>query len=103
VRSVAIYFYIMAVGFATAGLTASFVQLMSGEPLRFQLAPDSVLASLGGVLLRVVAGPAILMRNAWRGMVFERRPKGWFGASAGIAALWSLFIGTLLLDLILKL
>ncbi len=99
----AVYLYIMAVGFAAAGLTASFVQLVSGEQLRFQLAPDSVLASLGGVLLRIIAGPVILMRNAWRGMILERRPKGWFGASAGVAALWSLFIGTLLLDLIFKL
>ena len=99
---VAIYLYITAVGFVAAGLLASFVQLVSGEPMRFRIEPDSMLASIGGVLLRVLAGPAILMRNAWRGMVVERRPMGWFGASLAIAAVWSLFSGALLLDLIMN-
>jgi hypothetical protein len=103
VRWVAVYLYITAVGFVAAGLLASFVQLISGEPMRFRIEPDSVLASIGGVLLRVLAGPAILMRNAWRGMVIERRPMGWFGASLAIAALWSLFSGAVLLDLIMTL
>lgn len=102
-RWVAVYLYITAVGFVAAGLLASFVQLISGEPMRFRIEPDSVLASIGGVLLRVLAGPAILMRNAWRGMVIERRPMGWFGASLAIAALWSLFSGAVLLDLIMTL
>ena len=102
-RWVAVYLYITAVGFVAAGLLASFVQLISGEPMRFRIEPDSVLASIGGVLLRVLAGPAILMRNAWRGMVIERRPMGWFGASLAIAALWSLFSGAVLLDLIMNL
>jgi hypothetical protein len=36
-------------------------------------------------------------------MRLQARPKIWFGVSATIAALWSLFSGALLLDLILKL
>jgi hypothetical protein len=100
---VAIYLYITAVGFVAAGLLASFAQLVSGEPLRFRVEPGSILASIGAVFLRVLAGPAILMRNAWRGMIIERRPMGWFGASLAIAAVWSLFSGALLLDLILNL
>lgn len=99
----AIYLYVMAVGFVTAGLLASFVQLVSGQPMRFGIEPDSILASLGGVMLRVLAGPAILMRNAWRGLKLQARPKIWFGVSAAIAAVWSLFSGALLLDLILQL
>jgi hypothetical protein len=82
---------------------ASFVQLVSGQPMCFGLEPNSILASLGGALLRVFAGPAILMRNAWRGMWIEARPKFWFGLSTAIAALWSLFIGALLIDLALTL
>ncbi len=99
----AIYVYATAVGFVAAGLLASFVQLVSGEPMRFGLEPKSIIESLGGVLLRILAGPAILMRNAWRGLKLQARPKIWFGVSAAIAALWSLFSGALLLDLILKL
>jgi hypothetical protein len=99
----AIYLYVMSVGFVAAGVLASFVQLISGEPMRFGLEPKSLLASIGGVLLRVLAGPAILMRNAWRGLTLQARPKVWFGVSAAIAAVWSLFSGALLLDLIMKL
>jgi hypothetical protein len=99
----AIYLYMMAVGFVVAGLLASFIQLVSGEPMRFGLEPKSILDSIAGVLLRVLAGPVILMRNAWRGLKLQARPKIWFGVSAAIAAMWSLFSGAVLLDLILKL
>jgi len=99
----AIYLYVMAVGFVTAGLLASFVQLVSGQPMRFGIEPDSILASLAGVMLRVLAGPAILMRNAWRGLKLQARPKIWFGVSAAIAAVWSLFSGAVPLNLILQL
>jgi hypothetical protein len=99
----AIYLYVTAVGFVAAGVLASFTQLVSGEPLRFGIEPRSVLTSLGGVLLRVVAGPAILMRNAWRGIWLEKRAPIWFGLSALIAGVWSLFCGSILLELLLRL
>ncbi len=102
-QSLAIYLYVAAVGFVAAGLLASFVQLVSGEPMRFGMEPESIFASIGAVLLRVLAGPAILMRNAWRGLRIQARPKIWFGVSAAIAALWSLFSGAVLLDLLLHL
>ncbi|MFZ2019914.1 MAG: hypothetical protein WAU90_14710 [Methyloceanibacter sp.] len=102
-RFLAIYLYVMAVGFVAAGVLASFVQLVSGEPMRFTIEPKSVLDSLAGVLLRVLAGPAILMRNAWRGQIIQQRPRIWFGVSALIAAVWSLFSGVLLLDLFVNL
>jgi hypothetical protein len=99
----AIYLYVTAVGFVAAGVLASFVQLVSGEPMRFTIEPKSILDSLGGVMLRVMAGPAILMRNAWRGQTLQARPKIWFGVSALIAAVWSLCSGALLLDLFVNL
>jgi Family of unknown function (DUF6949) len=103
VQTLAIYLYVTAVGFVAAGLLASFVQLVSGEPLRFTLEPDSVLASIVGVLLRVLAGPVILMRNAWRGRRLEARAPIWLGLSILVAGLWSLFSGTLVLAAIFSL
>ena len=70
-----IYLYVTAVGFVAAGILASFVQLLSGEPMRFELESQSILASIGGVLIRALAGPAILMRNAWRDLRFKRDRK----------------------------
>ncbi len=102
-QSLAIYLYVTAVGFVAAGVLSSFVQLVSGEPMRFGIEPNSILASIGSVFLRVLAGPAILMRNARRGLKLQARPKIWFGVSAVIAAVWSLFSGALLLDLLLSL
>ena len=78
-QSLAIYLYVAAVGFVAAGLLASFVQLVSGEPMRFGMKPESIFASIGAVLLQVLAGPAILMRNAWRAYEFRRAPR--FGSA----------------------
>jgi len=102
-NSLAVYVYVTAVGFVAAGVLSSFVQLVSGRPMGFGVEPGPMLTSLGGVILRVLAGPAILMRNAWRGVTLQARPKIWFGLSAAIAAVWSLLSGAVLLDLILKL
>ena len=38
-QSLAVYLYVTAVGFVTAGVLASFVQLVSGEPMRFNVEP----------------------------------------------------------------
>ncbi len=95
--SVGSYVFIAAVGFVSAGTVASFVQLVSGQPPRFNLMPDSFLAAIGGVLFGMVAGPAIVMRNAWQGLMRRDRPPFWFGLSALIAGVWSLFSGCILL------
>jgi hypothetical protein len=100
---VAIHLYVMAIGFTAAGLVASFVQLVSGEPLRFGIEPSSIISSLGGVLLRVLCGPVILMRNTWVDAKQRARSPVWLGLSVLVAGVWSLFSGALLLDLVLKL
>lgn len=98
-----VFAYVTAVGFVMAGILSSFVQLVSGEPMRFAVDSESLSKSIASVFLRVFAGPAILMRNAWRGMALEGRPKVWFGLSTGIAVFWSLCIGALVVDIILSL
>ena len=90
-QSLAIYLYVAAVGFVAAGLLASFVQLVSGEPMRFGMEPESIFASIGAVLLRVLAGPAILMRNAWRGLRIQAFPRlsPPYGASSRGRCCWT--------------
>jgi len=95
--------YVTAVGFVLAGVLSSFVQLVSGEPMRFMVQHGSFSKSIWSVFLRIFAGPTILMRNAWRGMRLEARPKAWFGFSMAVAAFWSLCIGALALDVFLAL
>ena len=100
---IAIHLYAMALGFTAAGLVASFAQLVSGKPLHFNFEPSSVLASLGGVTLRVLCGPVLLTRNAWVDAKQRSRSPGWLGLSVLVAGVWSLFSGALLLGLVLKL
>jgi uncharacterized protein DUF6949 len=96
---VAIHLYAIALGFAAAGVVASFVQLVSGQPLRLSFDPSSILASLGGVMLRLVCGPALLMRNTWVDAKQRTRQPVWLGLSLVIAGLWSLFSGALLIGI----
>jgi hypothetical protein len=97
-----VFVYVFAVGFVTAGVLSSFIQLVSGQPMRFAVEHRFFAAAIASVVLRVFAGPEILMRNAWRGMAFENRPQGWFWLAAGVALFWSLLIGALLIDILLS-
>jgi hypothetical protein len=76
--------------------------LVSGEPLRLSFEPSSILASLGGVMLRVLCGPALLMRNTWVDAKQRTRQPVWLGLSVLIAGMWSLFSGALLIGIMLK-
>ena len=101
--SVAFHLYVAAVGFVAAGISASLAQLVSGEPLRFGIEAKSIQSSIGGVLLRAFAGPVILMGNALRNAKSKVTSPMWLGFSTLIAGVWSLFLGSVLLDLLLKL
>jgi hypothetical protein len=103
VNTVAFHLYVAAVGFVAAGISASFAQLVSGEPLRFGIEAKTIQSSIGGVLLRAFAGPVILMGNAIRGAKAKARSPAWLGLSTLIAGVWSLFLGSVLMDLLLKL
>ena len=56
-----------------------------------------VAAAFFRMLLIVWAAPYIIMRNAVRGRLIERRPLGWLAASALVAGIWSLCAGILVL------
>ena len=79
-----IFAYVMALGFVMAGLLSSCIHLVSGEPMRVAVERRSFTKSFGSVLLRVFAGPEILVRNSWRGMIFEKRSKVWFWLAAAV-------------------
>ena len=74
----AFYILVTATGFVAAGLVASLFQLVTGHPLRFGFTPNSGLVAATGILARVAAGPAIIMRNALRAAWREDgSPIGW--------------------------
>jgi uncharacterized protein YfiM (DUF2279 family) len=95
----AVAVYAAAAGFAAAGVLASFYQWVTDRPARFGLGFDSLVAGLAGILMCAFAGPFIIMRNAIRGRILERRPVGWLVASTAIATGWSLCSGIVVLQM----
>jgi hypothetical protein len=92
-----------AAGFVAAGLLSSFYQLVTASPVRFEMSSDRMVAGVAQVILLMFTGPVVLMRNAIRGRIIERRPLGWLVASAAIAAAWSLCSGVVVLEFALAL
>lgn len=96
------YAYVAAIGFCTAGIAASLSQMMTGQPLRFGLGNAPTTPALIGVFTRVLAGPAIVMRNAVRAAL-RGRPPYWLVLSTLISVLWSFFSGVVLVEMVYRL
>lgn len=96
------YAYVTAIGFCAAGVAASLSQLVTGRPLRFGLEGQATLPALFGVFTRVLAGPAIVMRNALKAALLGRPPY-WLALSTLICAFWSFFSGVVILELVYRL
>ncbi|MGI9383213.1 MAG: DUF6949 family protein [Methyloligellaceae bacterium] len=99
----AFYVFVTATGFVAAGLVASLFQLVTGQPIRFGFTPGSAMVAATGILARVTAGPAIIMRNAIKAALKEGRQPYWLALSTLLSAIWSFFSGVVILELIFRL
>lgn len=97
------YAYVTAIGFCGAGLCASSWQLVTGLPLKFGLEAEHTVPAFLGVFARVMAGPAIVMRNAIRAAINEGRAPFWLALSTFVSTVWSFFTGVVILDLLFRL
>lgn len=97
-----LFTYAAACGFVVAALLATGYQLVANRPARFEMVRDMPEVSLFGAVWRAVliiwAAPYIIMRNAVRGRLVERRPLGWLFASFFIACVWSGCAGIMVLS-----
>lgn len=89
--------YAAACGFVAAGILGSFYQLVTDRPARFAVSMDTTWTGMRDVLIIAFCGPFMLMRNALRARVIERRPVGWLVASTTIAFVWSVCSGIVVL------
>ena len=94
------HLYVIAVGFCLAGLLTSGWKLATGQVLKFRLQIEKTGPAILGVFARVLAGPAIVMRNAIRGAAIEGRAPVWLVLSTLISTLWSFFSGVVMLELL---
>jgi len=93
----------IALGFVGAGVLSSIYQLITAEPARFDIYGETLAKGIVMTFMVMFAGPAILMRNAIRGRMIERRPVGWLFASTAIAGAWSLCLGVVMLPFLVAL
>lgn len=98
-----VLFFAVATGFVAAGLVSSFHTLVTNRPASFRLDDQSLPARLAHLPLIVFGGPSILMRNAVRGRLIERRPMGWLWMSLVVVASWSFVSGLFVLHVALSL
>lgn len=84
-----------AMGFAIGGVVMSGHFLYTGKPLGFAFKPGNMALLPLHIVLRLIAGPAILVRN-----VFTMEDDSFSLTVAGvcIAAVWSLGSGALFLQ-----
>ncbi|ABS64239.1 conserved hypothetical protein; putative membrane protein; putative exported protein [Parvibaculum lavamentivorans DS-1] len=95
-------FFSVATGFIAAGLVSSFYRLVTNKPPSFQLASETMLWQVVGIVTLIFAGPTVILRNALRAQVFENRPPFWMVLSGCIAMMWSFLSGVFLLGVMLS-
>jgi len=91
------YVLTAAVGFAIGGVLMSGYFMLTGKPLGFALVQGRTGLMPLQIALRLVAGPAILVRNVF---TMEDDSVSLTVAGVAVAALWSLGCGFLLLQTI---
>lgn len=89
-----------ATGFAAAGLVASVYDLLLNRRLRFAFengggAPELML----GLLVRLVAGPFLLVRKAYESVRDDMPNPVLLAALIAVACTWGCLSGVILLDL----
>ena len=98
-----LFTFAAASGFVFAAILATGYQLVANRPARFEIVRDVGSVSVPGAFFRIAlivwAAPYIIMRNAVRGRLIERRPLGWLLASFAVAGVWSLCAGILVIYL----
>ena len=95
--------YCAAVGFVAAGIAASFYKMVTSQAARFALLGEGWLAAISTFFFFAVTGPAIIMEGAIKRWVGDRQAVAWLLAALGIAVLWSVCSGILVLGLIMSL
>ena len=96
-------FSALGLGFAFAGLLASFFELVADRPLGFSLLHGGGFGAVASVPVLVFSAPLIILRNTVRGRRIENRPIPYVVLDTIIACFWSLMSGRLVLDAAVRL
>lgn len=97
-----VFAYTIAVGFVAAGLISSGYQLVTNRQISFELLFQRSSLAVFAVIALVIAGPAVIMRNAIRGRLVENRPGHWLAMSTLLSAGWSFLQGVFILSILVS-
>jgi hypothetical protein len=100
--STGLVLWAIAAGYVTAALATSSYQWLMDEAVSFRLlVTGGLAASLAALPLLMLAGPAVIARNSWRGRRIEGRPLGFVALAGVIAAGWSFVTGVMVIEFLL--
>lgn len=95
--------YGIAAGFVLAGLSSTAFELATGRKLDFSLEEETISSAAGAILLRLVAGPMILVEGAIRRHEDGNAILPWLLAVVIAAAGWSFVWGVVVIETVLSL
>lgn len=92
--------FAVAAGLVLSGLSSSTYALLTNERLRFEPGTPRGRLRPTRIMLLLIAGPQIILRNSWVAAARGARPWRWLMLSAAVAAGWSFCLGTAALNLL---
>jgi hypothetical protein len=95
--------YGVAAGFVLAGLSSTAFEVATGRKLDFSLEEETITGAAGAILLRLVAGPMILVEGALRRSASGEAWLPWLIAVLAAAAGWSFVWGVVVIETVLSL
>jgi hypothetical protein len=95
--------YGIAAGFVLAGLASTAFELATGRKLDFSLEEETITSAAGAIVLRLVAGPMILVEGALRRCESGNVVLPWLIAVVAAATGWSFVWGVVLIETVLSL
>ncbi len=98
-----VLFFAVSAGFVAAGLTTSMFQLVTNQTLSFEIPDWPAFARFCLGFALIFSGPVIVMRNAIRARIIEKRALGWLAASTAISMSWSFVLGLFVLEVVIAL
>lgn len=101
-RDSMVLLYCAAVGFVAAGIAASLYKMATREAPRFRLLGQSWVGIATTFLFCALTGPAILVDMALKTRFADRGAVPMVLIGFGVAALWSVCSGILVLGLVLS-
>jgi hypothetical protein len=92
------FIFLMAVGFGLAAFTMTVFHLATGRPLGFAFGEmsNAAIAPLA-IGIRAIAGPGILVRNAFQSGMTVKSDPVWLMIGLIVAGLWALSSGMLIM------